>query len=276
MNIISKERRAPILLIFILFAQLVIISGQIKEDLETTVLEKVVHRITDPILRIGSSAVLWTGSLLGNYIFLIETEKERELLKKELEILRLREMLWKEEKKRLKRMEEIFGSVTFDIGDHLFGEVIFMNATESGQSAVINRGSRDGVRNGMNIVTSQGLVGRVKETGERFSKIFLLTDPSSRIAVRIVKEDGREIQAILAGRGDRCLLDFMTGSYEIAVNDDVVTSGKEGMYHPGLRVGFVEHIEEGGGERMIIIKPAIDPNLLNEIIILKTLPESIK
>ena len=273
MKFISQERRSPILLIAVLFTFLVIISGQIKEDQEKTVLENVVRKATSPLARGAYGTGRFFYSFWDRYIHLLDVDGENRRLKKELDLLKLRKMLWADEKQRLRKMEELSNMEGINVENHVLGEVVLLNISELSCIAYVNRGLKDGVRSNMNVVTSMGLVGIVKEVEDRFSKIVLIIDKSCRVAVKVMSE-GSETQAILAGNRDGCFLDFMISQGEITPGDEVLTSGKDRMYIAGVPVGTVSTVaEEYTGKSRIVISPAVDFNDLDEVIIMKSVLE---
>lgn len=105
------------------------------------------------------------------------------------------------------------------------------------QSVLVNVGERDGIRDGWAAVDGLGLVGRIAGVGQRTSRVMLLTDTSSRIAVT-VHPSGQK--AILTGDNTFYpLLDFIENSDAVRPGDQVMTSGDGELFPPDLLVGTV-------------------------------------
>lgn len=120
------------------------------------------------------------------------------------------------------------------------------------RTVLLNAGRRDGVEKGQAAVTGAGLAGRVIETGERSSRLLLLTDLNSRVPVVL---EASRWRAILAGdNGPRPRLIFLPNTAEVAVGDRVVTSGEGGVVPPGIPVGVVAQIADGE----IRVQPFVD------------------
>ncbi|MGF1551093.1 MAG: rod shape-determining protein MreC [Paracoccaceae bacterium] len=129
--------------------------------------------------------------------------------------------------------------------DFVTGDVIADSGGPFSESALVNVGRRDGVRDGAAAIDGRGLVGRVVGVGERAARLMLVTDFSSRVAVRI-EPSGR--RAILAGDATGApRLDFLDGLDGVSPGDAVETSGEGGVFPPRLRVGQV--IEANGQPR---------------------------
>jgi rod shape-determining protein MreC len=110
------------------------------------------------------------------------------------------------------------------------------------RSVLVNAGIRDGVAKGQAAITSEGLAGRVAEVGERSARVLLVTDINSRIPALV--GDGRD-RAILAGdnTGQPKLI-YLAPGIEISPGDHVVTSGRGGVFPPGLPIGVVTQASE--------------------------------
>ena len=105
------------------------------------------------------------------------------------------------------------------------------------QYVIINRGSDDGLRRGMPVVTQQGLVGRISRVTAAAANVQLITDPAMSINVRI--QPSRE-RAVLSGSitGDLSL-DFIPQEADVNSGDLVLTSGFGGNYPPNILIGQV-------------------------------------
>ncbi|MEQ9574738.1 MAG: rod shape-determining protein MreC, partial [Rhodospirillales bacterium] len=130
------------------------------------------------------------------------------------------------------------------------------------QSVIVNAGARDGVEKGQAAVTADGLVGRVIDVGSRSARVLLLTDINAKIPVLV---DPTRTRAIMAGANlAKPRLTWLPPGAVVSVGDSVVTSGHAGVFPPGLRVGQVAAVCEGG----LIIQPYVDLTRLEYVRIL--------
>jgi len=127
------------------------------------------------------------------------------------------------------------------------------------QSVIVNAGARDGVEKGQAAVTADGLVGRVIDVGSRSARVLLLTDINAKIPVLV---DPTRTRAIMAGANQsKPRLTWLPPSAVVTVGDSVVTSGHAGVFPPGLRVGQVAAVGEGG----MIVQPYVDLSRLEYV-----------
>lgn len=149
---------------------------------------------------------------------------------------------------------------------YVTGVVLTDSGSPFRQSALINVGRRDGVREGWATMDGLGLVGRISGVGESISRVILLTDPSSRIPVSI-QPSGEK--AILAGtNGPYPVLDFLKNPERVKPGDRVVTTGDGRLFPPDLLVGQV--VLGRGGQLMVQL--AADYQRLEFLRVLRTSP----
>jgi rod shape-determining protein MreC len=130
-------------------------------------------------------------------------------------------------------------------------------------SLLIDAGAERGVRKGMAALTPEGLVGRVVSVGRSSARVLLLTDYNSKIPV--VVERSRD-HAILEGdSGAEPALRFLPITARPEVGDMVLTSGDGGLVPPGLAIGRVSAVAEGGE---VSVRPFVDWSRLDYVSVL--------
>jgi rod shape-determining protein MreC len=105
----------------------------------------------------------------------------------------------------------------------------------------IDLGSRDGIRENLPVLTSDGLVGRVAAVGLTRSQVVLLGDPYCRVSAS-VENPAHDIGIITAsGPLDISLVEltYLSGNAVLKPGQNVVTSGEGGIYPPGIPIGQI-------------------------------------
>jgi rod shape-determining protein MreC len=128
--------------------------------------------------------------------------------------------------------------------DTVVARVVSGGVTNFDNTIAVNRGSNQGIRVGMPVVGGGGLVGRVIEVSGSRSTIQLVTDPSSRVGVRVAAGSGL---GVLQGQGseNRALATSFDRSISLAEGDLLVTSGAErSVFPPDIAVGRVLSVSE--------------------------------
>lgn len=112
------------------------------------------------------------------------------------------------------------------------------------KTALINAGRDEGVLKNQAVLSGEGMIGRVIETGNSSSRILLLTDINSRIPVLI---EGSSQKAVMAGNNSPYPnLVHLPQDAGIVKNSRVVTSGHGGIFPPGLPIGRVVSVPNEG------------------------------
>ena len=102
-------------------------------------------------------------------------------------------------------------------------------------SFVINIGSNKGIKNGMAVLDGKNFIGRIVDVNFFSSRVLLVSDLNSKIPV-LSEPSGSH--AILSGRGtNEPTLEYLSKNNGIQDGDKIYTSGKEGIFTPGLVVG---------------------------------------
>lgn len=123
---------------------------------------------------------------------------------------------------------------------------------------IIDKGSNQGLRRGMPVVTDQGLVGRVDAVIGSAARIQLITDSTSAVNVRLERADR---EAMLTGTvaGD-LTLDLVPQDVSLEIGDVVLTSGLGGSYPRDLIIGQILTVRRRDSDlfQQAFVQPAVD------------------
>ena len=102
-------------------------------------------------------------------------------------------------------------------------------------SFVINIGANKDIKNGMAVLDGKNFIGRIVDVNFFSSRILLITDLNSKIPV-MSEPSGNH--AILSGHGESSpTLEYLSKNHKIQDGDKIYTSGKEGIFSPGIPIG---------------------------------------
>jgi len=141
----------------------------------------------------------------------------------------------------------------------------------------INKGSDDGIKEGMPAVTGGGLVGRVSQVSGSRATVELVSDPEFRVGVRLAGT-GALGTARGQGRGEPLVVDAsLEPGTDVAAGTGLVTSGVDRSIYPdAIPVGKVRTTREGAGglSLELIVDPLVDVDRLSYLSILLWEPPS--
>ena len=98
---------------------------------------------------------------------------------------------------------------------------------------IINKGSKDGVRNTQLVVGSDGVVGQVTQVTPLYSTVLLVTDPTQHMPVKNVRNGIRGITKGLATNERGMIVEFIPVDSDVKFGDIFVTSSIGTTYPPG-------------------------------------------
>jgi rod shape-determining protein MreC len=203
-----------------------------------------------------------------DYMSLVGVREENDALQRELaglreENLQLREALVASG--RLERIAEMRDEFEVPM---LPAELVASDVSPWFRSVLIDRGRGDGVRSGMPVVSEQGLVGLVTATSRSASKTMLVLDRQAAIDGTVQRSRTR---GTLRGRGGEGLeFEFVAREGDVRAGDVVITSGLDGVYPKGLRLGRVIDVEPLGASllRVALLAPAVDFGRLEQAFVM--------
>ncbi len=136
-------------------------------------------------------------------------------------------------------------------------EILYNGRDPYSRKVVIDKGSQQGVRAGSPVVDEAGVIGQVTRAHALASEVTLLTDKDQAIPVQVLRNGLRAV-AFGAGSSGMLELRFMAANAEIQNGDQLVTSGIDGTYPPGLPVATVARIERDAAYAFarIVCQPA--------------------
>jgi rod shape-determining protein MreC len=271
MAIPDIRQRSGYLFLVVAVGHIILISTQVNSRSGVPLLQAFVFGVFAQVQR-GTSAVVggargtWDG-----YVALQGVRTDNLALRqrvRELEVKLQRERALAGESETLRRLLEL--------RDHSqvptrAAEIIGTSPTSEFRAVTIDRGTNDGVRNDMAVVSPAGAVGRVVMQSRRAAKVQLLIDRNAAVAVMVERS---RAQAIAMGNGENVLrLDYLSSSADIQKGDTLVTSGIDGIYPRGFLVGRVEEIERAGGTfRSVRVRPTVDFSALEEVLVVLAPP----
>ncbi|HEY4343488.1 MAG TPA: rod shape-determining protein MreC [Parvibaculum sp.] len=213
---------------------------------ETYVFDRARQVVTDmaaPLLELASRPVAVARRVVertDEYAYVFD---ENERLRAE----NARLLAWKEAALKLEakvaRYEALL-NVQVDPGiSYVSGRVVSDNGGPFVDTVIVNVGRNQGAKSGDAVIDTDGVIGRVVATGDKASRVLLLTDLNSRVPVVI---EPAHYKAVLAGDNtDWPKLEYLTSTSGISPGDRVVTSGDGGLIPPGLPIGLVIQTSDG-------------------------------
>ena len=231
-------------------------------------LERSVMGVTAPLA--GGAATLnrFVDDIWSNYLDLLEVRRENLVLRKSVKRLNERIVADNEAVAANARLQALLNlKGTLDTPT-LAVSVIGEDSSAWFKTLVVDRGSADGLSEGMPVLAAGGAVGRLVKVAAHSSRVLLLTDHASAIAALVQRSRAR---GVVRGMGSgRCSMEFTVKDEDVKVGDSVISSGVGGVFPKGIPLGEVTMVKKGeyGVFQTIEVRPAVSIGNLEEMLVL--------
>lgn len=177
---------------------------------------------------------------------------------------------YREENERLKEILEL--SQSMDGYSTVTASVIAYSSNNWYDTIQISKGSLAGVAVGNAVITPDGVVGKVVETGPTWSIVSTILNPDNAMGVKISRTGD---VAVVEGDDELysqsyCKMTFIDKGSNLIVGDLLETSGSGGVYPAGLMVGAIREINSDamGNLNYATVEPLVDFDKLYEVLVI--------
>jgi len=207
-------------------------------------------------------------TLVDNYFLLVNTKKRNQELEEEVGRLRDRIASQVDVELENKRLRDALDFRKGTPQKLVSAHVIAHDVASDYFGLRIDKGSEDGVRQGMGVVSHHGVVGRVHRVTPHFADVLTLVDPSSNVDGVIQRSRAR---GVVTGQSKEltCRMKYVDRLDDVQTSDMVVSSGFGGIFPKGLLIGNVTSVipSSSGILQTVTIKAAVDIYRLEEVFV---------
>ena len=277
MPLFLKERKSLVVLTALIFFQLILISTQVPLGYGENYFEKAVFSVFSPFQHGILSLFRSIGEFWENYFYFQNVQGQNRKMKDEMFFLRQENNLLRNALENLRSAKEIEESLLRLHENILVAQVIGFDASNFYKSAVINKGSLDGLKKDMIVLDKNGsLVGRIiNPIALKESRVQLITDNESGVGVF---SQSKEVMGILSGDDKGyCFLEYIHVTTEdIYEGEDIITSGKDGLFPSGIKVGKIVSITTSTSLfKQVKVEPYFDIRDLDQVAVIMRDPMEI-
>ncbi|UCM85123.1 MAG: rod shape-determining protein MreC [Rickettsia endosymbiont of Culicoides impunctatus] len=186
-----------------------------------------------------------------NFIYLRDLAREN--IELQLEVARLRSLqsdiyLIQSENRELKQLLSVIEEEQYS---YVSAKLLSVSLNPFSKTALLSAGAKHGVAIDQIVTNSEGLVGRVIQVSNNYSKIILVNDVNSRIPITTTssKEKG-----IMSGYGNGSKILYLPKNHLVQKGEKVITSGYGNIYPYGITVGYVNK----ANSENVLVKPIVD------------------
>lgn len=236
-------------------------------------IKKYTNKIVSPIQQGVNKIGLWTDTKLDNLKEIEALNKENKELRDEIDDYKEQIDIYQNKMAELEELRALYElDETYPEYNKTAAHVFAKDSTSWFSVFYIDKGSKDGMFEGANIMCHDGLAGIIVECYEDYSKVRAVIDDNSNISAKIMPSN-----ALCTVEGN--LNTYQNGvlivknidkDAKITVGDKVVTSHISERFHQGLTIGYISEITYDTNNLTITatITPAVDFNNITDVLVI--------
>lgn len=263
-------RMTPWLVIILLLGNFMLMAFDARE---ITSGQRIIRVWSQTLADFVQSPVTNLSSGISNYFSSISNlrsaQSDNDLLKEKVQELELEKKGKEDLTSENDRLRALLSLKETSKHKVLYATIIGRDPSVWFDSSIINRGSLDGVKLNMPVVSDGGLVGRVTAVGPLTAQFDLLTRDKSGVGGVVGEIGSSNILGVVAGSSKRDLVEmkYVAGSADVQQGQMVYTTGQDGIYPAGLKIGEIVEVKTGSATvpHQILIRPSAGINSIKEV-----------
>lgn len=264
-------------LIVVVAINIIVLAISSQRHAPSAGLGRIAIQVVAPFQSLVTGAIRASRDVWHHYFYLAGVSMENDALRRMIDEAQSRRHTFQEIERSNLRLRSLLHFQKTMQQDVLAAEVIGQNPSPWYRTVVIDKGNRDGVLQGMPVVVPQGIVGQVMAAGPNHAKVLLLIDQNNAVDTLVERSRAR---GIVTGNPDGiCNFKYVLRKSDVVVGDPLISSGQDGVYPKGLRVGFVSGVirRTSGIFQDVTVTPYVDFEKLEEVLVVinpAALPDS--
>jgi len=214
-----------------------------------------------------TDAIRFSQDIWQHYFNLVTTSQENTHLNHELRLALEHKNRQGEIELSNTRLRDLLGFRKTVTHRFVAAEVIGRDPSPWFKTIVIDKGLQDGVDKGLPVVMPEGVVGLVTNAAHHYATVLLLIDQNSAIDALVQNSRARGI--IEGEPAGQCRFKYVLRKYEVKVGEVVISSGLDGVFPKGFRIGYVSGVTKpnAGIFQEVRVTPYIDFDRLEEVLV---------
>ncbi len=272
-NFFTRYRNVTVLL-GLLMAQVIVLASQVRRPVATTgesmsLVRLWIVEIFVPAEKALNSVGGGVSGLWHNYIDLRHVRAQNQDLQEQVDRLRLEQVSLAEDAGQARRLQALLAFKEKFISQTIAAQVIGTSGSEQSHLLYIDKGSGDGIKPDMAVITPKGIVGKIAKVFPGSAQVLEINDATAGAGVMLERT---RLRGVLHGTpsGIPEILHIMADE-KIERGDAVVSSGGDQIYPRGLPIGVVSSTSadpDGAAFMIVRVKPSADLERIEEVLVI--------
>ncbi len=267
--------RNPLILLAIVLVQMLGLAVQVRrpnpgqDGKQTRLIRYWVVTVFSPFERAFLSVGHGVSHTWNDYLDLRHVRQQNQQLQSELNRIRLEQSSLAVDALQALRLQKLFGFQQQYVSKTVAAHVIGTSGTDLSRVLLIDKGSKDGLKTDMPVITPDGVVGKVRDVFPHSAQVLEINDETSGLGIVLTQT---RLRGILRGNtaGQTEIIDILPDE-RIQPGEQVVTSGGDSVYPAGLPVGTVERLvndPEHDPYVAVVVRPSVNLSRLDEVLVI--------
>lgn len=244
-------------------------------------IKRVTSALVTPIQKGINEIGLWTDSKMKNLNQIKELTQENEALQAELASCKQEITNYQNKMMELQELRDLYAlDESYPDYEMTAAHVFAKDSTSWFSTFYIDKGTKQGLSKGSNVLCGDGLAGIVTECFDDYAKVRAVIDDNSNVSAKVMPAN-----ALCTVKGDLNLYDQgyllvenINKDANVSIGDKVVTSPISDLYHSGLIIGYVAKTTYDSNNLTMTayITPAVDFSNITDVLVItaqkKTVP----
>jgi rod shape-determining protein MreC len=246
MDIFLGRYKNLIVLVAILFAQIIGLAVQVRRPAqvgETRLIRLWAISAVTPIESAVVHAQTWMYNGWTNYVYFRGIRRENRELRAQIARMKLEDSRLSEDARMARRVQSLLEFKEQYVESTMAAQVIGTSGSEQSRVLYIDKGSKDGIKTDMAVITPTGIVGKIVQVFPTSAQVLPINDQFSGVGA--ILKDTR-LQGIVKGsQNGATTLQYIMSDEKVEPGEEVLTSGGDRVFPKGLAVGKVATVEPG-------------------------------
>ncbi len=268
-NIFSSKTWLTILtVVCILFIALTVFT-----DVLTNPMQKAAAKVIVPLQKGVNGIGLWLTEKSELLNSIEQLQADNKALQEQIDKLSEEKLLTLKDQVELEQLRELYQlDNAYSDYEKIGANVIARGSNNWYSTFTIDKGSADGIKEDMNVIAGNGLVGIVTEVSENYSIVRSIIDDSSKVSAMLLNTSD-----VCTVSGDLMLMEdgyirlqYLDGSVTIKNGDMIITSNISEKYHEGLLIGYARDVtmDSNNLTQSGYVVPAVDFKHINKVLVI--------
>jgi rod shape-determining protein MreC len=272
----SKKMIMIVGAIILIAVNIIILSVNSQDRTPSTRIGQVALFFIAPFQEFASNSIIFVQNIWRNYFDLVGVSQKNDSLVKALKAANEKNNSLRElelSHARLQRLLEFKSDLRKQV---VAVAVVGKDPSPWLKTIVIDKGTDEGVQRGMPVVTPDGIAGLITDASTGYAKVLLITDQNS--AVDALTQATRARGIVKGESSGKLRLDYVLRRHDITVGDVIISSGLDGVFPKGIRIGYVHEVikPNSGIFQEVSVTPYVDFEKLEEMLVIIDSPEPVK